>query len=106
MSSASTLQTFFTFETLNKDDEIFATGERLDLITFLLRLFLYVDRKAAYMETRDGDLIDLIYFEGTLSFRARMFKFNRDTHLSSDVTSPYQSPIVQISLIFVLSAKD
>ena len=52
---------------------------KLDLITFLLRLFLYVDRKAAYMETRDWDLIDLIYFEGTLSFRARMF--NRDTHI-------------------------
>ena len=51
---------------------------RLNNITFLLRLFVHVDRKVAYMETKGGDLI-----EGTLSFWANWsLMFERDIHLS------------------------
>ena len=51
---------------------------RLNNITFLLRLFVHVDRKVAYMETKGEDLI-----EGTLSFWANWsLMFERDIHLS------------------------
>ena len=78
---------------------------RLDLITFILRLFLHVDRKAAYMETSDGDLIDSTYFEGTLFYQAHMFKrdiysFVIRCHLTIFVTKSTNL------FIFVLSDKD
>ena len=62
---------------------------RLNNITFLLRLFVHVDRKVAYMETKGGDLI-----EGTLSFWANwslmferdIYSFVMKCHLAMSVT--------------------